>query len=333
MTSYQYSIYMPPQVCMCRLQDIGLYYIHTCILHRFGRSQLPTTRLTVPLLQDSTAADFIFLACVFVFGNFKLGRCRLSGCWWVGLPGQWWVGLSGRQWVGLSGRRWVGLSGRRWVGLSGRRWVGLTGRRWVGLSGWWWVGLSSCWWVRVAGRRWVGWWHSSRIGLWLLLTLEYNFWWCFSSWLRGWGLCAFSLDHHSSGLGCGCHKVPADEKGPQVEPTARPAEANVSHSTMWPVVVEENSRSVTTTTMMMMMESMSVMMMESMTMMMESMSVMMNPMVVPVSPMASPAPPPSTPPLHNQLRLTIQDTHGRTVDQRYTRIVNRTSQIAPATPL
>ena len=322
MTSYQYSIYMPPQVCMCLLQDIGLYYIHTYILQQFGRSQLPTTRLTVPLLQDSTAADFIFLACVFVFGNFKLARCRLSGCWWVGLPGRRWVGLSGWWWVGLAGCWWVGLAGWWWVGLSGWWWVGLSGCWWVGLSGQWWVGLSGWWWVGLSGRRWVGWWHGSRIGLWLLLTLEYNFWWCFSSWLRGWGLCAFSLDHHSSGLGCGCHKVPADEKGPQVEPTARPAEANVSHSTMWPVVVEENSRSVTTTTMMMM-ESMSVMMMESMTMMMESMTMMMNPMVVPVSPMASPAPPPSTPPLHNQLRLTIQDTHGRTVDQRYTRIVNR----------
>ena len=92
----------------------------------------------------------------------------------------------------------------------------------------------------------------------------------------------------------------ADEKGPQSEPTTRPAESNMCHSAMWPVVVEENGRPVPPT--MMMTESMTVVMMESMTVvMMESMTVVMDTVMMPVPPVASPAPTPSTPPLHNQL--------------------------------
>ena len=96
-----------------------------------------------------------------------------------------------------------------------------------------------------------------------------------------------------------------NEKGPPAEPATRPAKAKVCHSAVWPVVVEEYGRSVTTSMMVvvMMMKSMAVVMMESM-------AVMTDAVMVPVSAMASSAgPPTSTPPLHNELRLTSQDTH------------------------
>lgn len=218
------------------------------------------------ILQDSTATYFILLPSVFVLRKFNHFRSRLPG----------------RRWVRLPGWRWVRLPGWGRVGLPGRRWVGLAGWRWVGLPGW----------------RWVGWRHVSRIGLCLWLPLDHD------SWLRGWGLCAFSLlDHHGGGLCCRVHKVPADEKGPQPEPSTCPAETKVGYSAMCPVMMEEYNRSVATTVMMVMvmMETMMTVMMETMVTVMVMMDTMMM-MTVPT--MASPAPP-----LHRQLRFAVQDAH------------------------
>ena len=126
----------------------------------------------------------------------------------------------------------------------------------------------------------------------------------------------------------------ANEKGPQAESATRSAKAKVCHSPVRPVVVEEYGRSVTTSMMVvvMMMKSMSVMMMESMAVvMMESMAVMTDAVMVPVSTMASSAgSPTSTPPLHNELRLTSQDTH-RVWLRETTRI--RPEIVSPGTPV